>query len=66
MSDAIPKIRIDDVEYALEDLSDEAKAQLTNLQVVDQKIAATQQELAILQTARTAYAGVLKAAMPNN
>ena len=57
----MPMIKIDDVEYDTETLSDGAKAQLMNLQVVDQKIASTQQELAIQQTARNAYAQALQA-----
>jgi hypothetical protein len=57
----MPMIKIDDVEYDTETLSDGAKAQLMNLQVVDQKIASTQQDLAIQQTARNAYAQALQA-----
>ena len=57
-------ITIDGQQYDLNSLSDEARSQITNLQVVDQKIAETQQTLAILQTARIAYAGALKAALP--
>lgn len=59
----MPMIKIDDVEYDTDKLSEIAKAQLMNLQVVDQKIAATQQELAIQQTARNAYAQTLKDAL---
>lgn len=59
----MPTIKIDDVEYDIEKLSEVAKAQLMNLQVVDQKIAATQQEIAIQQTARNAYAQALKDAL---
>ena len=59
-------ITIDGKEYALESLSDVAKGQLASLQLVDQKITATQQELAILQTARNAYANVLKSELPES
>ncbi len=59
----MPMIKIDNVEYDTDKLSETAKAQLMNLQVVDQKIAATQQELAIQQTARNAYAQTLKDAL---
>lgn len=61
-----PKVTIDEIEYDLEDLSDAAKSQLVNLQLVDQKIAAAQQELAIFQTARMAYANALKTELPSN
>ena len=54
-------IKIDGTDYDTETLSEAAKAQLMNLQVCDQKIAATQQELAIQQTARNAYAQALQA-----
>lgn len=54
-------IKIDGTEYDTESLSEGAKSQLMNLQVVDQKIAATQQEIAIMQTARNAYAQALQA-----
>lgn len=53
-------LTIDGIEYDSEALSDEAKAQIVSLQATEQKIAQTQQELAILQTARNAYAAALK------
>lgn len=52
-------ITIDGTEYNLADLSDNAKAQVTNLRVTDQEIARLQTQLAIMHTARTAYARVL-------
>lgn len=57
-------VTIDGTEYNLNDLTDSAKAQLTNLQVTDQEIARVQQQLAITQTARKAYANALKAELP--
>lgn len=54
------KITIDNQEYALDDLSDNAKAQLANLRVVDTEISRLQQQLAIAQTARNSYASVLR------
>ena len=59
-------ITIDNTEYDLEQLSDNARAQLGSIQTVDQKLAELQAEAAILQTARTAYASALKAELPNN
>ena len=50
------KITIDGVDYASEDLSEKANQDLISMQLVDQKIAQNQQELAIFQTARNAYA----------
>lgn len=53
-------ITIDGKEYAEDALSAEAKAQLQNVITVDQKIAALQQDLAIIQTARNAYMRALQ------
>jgi len=57
-------LTIDGTDYNLADLSGEAKSQVTNLRVTDQEIARLQQQLAIYQTARTAYAQALKAELP--
>ena len=57
-------ITIDDVQYELGDLSDEAKAQLESLQAVEVRIARANEEIAILQTARNAYAVALKEVLP--
>ena len=57
-------LTIDGKEYDTEQLNDAAKAQVTNVQLVDQKIAQLQQELAIMQTARNAYANALQAELP--
>ncbi len=58
-------ITIDDVQYELDDLSDEAKAQLESLQAVEVRIARANEEIAILQTARNAYAVALKEVLPD-
>ena len=59
-------VTIDNVDYDLEQLTDNARAQLGSIQAVDQKLAQLQAEAAILQTARTAYASALKAELPTN
>jgi hypothetical protein len=59
-----PKVTIDDKDYLIEDLSDDAKNQLSSMNVVDQKITSLQQEIAIMQTARNAYARALTSALP--
>lgn len=59
-------VTIDGKEYALDDLSEAAKGQLTNLRVVDQEIARLQQQQAIAQTARNAYANALKEQLPKD
>ena len=57
-------VTIDGTEYNLADLSENARSQVTNLRVTDQEIARLQQQLAIAQTARTAYARALSAELP--
>ena len=57
-------LTIDGKEYDTEQLSEAAQAQVTNLRVVDQKIAQVQQELAIMQTARNAYVQALQGELP--
>jgi len=57
-------ITIDGIEYDTDMLSKDAKAQLISMQITDQKIANLQSELAILQTARSAYARELLVQLP--
>ena len=57
-------ITIDDVTYAEDALSNEAKLELGSMQVCDQRIAALQTDLGIAQTARNAYAHALKGLLP--
>lgn len=64
MADDKQSITIDGTEYNLGELSDNAKAQVTNLRVTDQEIARLQQQLAIYQTARKAYARALSDELP--
>ena len=54
------KITIDGTEYAFDSLSTTARNQIINLRATEQEIARTQALLAMLQTARTTYAQVLK------
>lgn len=60
------RITIDGVEYDLEALTEEAKSQLVGLQAVNRRITSLQEELAIHQTARNAYAAALKALLAGN
>jgi hypothetical protein len=57
-------IKIDNVEYDTDKLSDEAKAQLVSLQFCDQELARLQAQAAAYQTARMAYSKALQAALP--
>lgn len=57
-------ITIDGTEYNAADLSDNAKQQVANLRVTDAEIEKLKQQMAIYQTARTAYARALAAELP--
>jgi len=57
-------ITIDGKEYKLESLSEEAIAHIASIKIVDQKIADLNAELAIMQTARNAYAQALNELLP--
>lgn len=60
----MPTIKIDNIDYDLDSLSAEAKAQLQSIQFVDQELARLQAQVAAMQTARNAYVNALKAALP--
>lgn len=60
----MPTIKIDDKDYDLDQLSNEAKAQLASLQFVDAELARLRAQAAALQTARMAYTKALQAALP--
>jgi hypothetical protein len=53
-------IKIDGKDYETDKLSAQARAQLTSLQVTDAEIQRLQIQLAIAQTARSAYAKALQ------
>jgi hypothetical protein len=60
----MPTIKIDDKEYDVATLSDEAKNQLASIQFVDSELARLQAKAAAMQTARMAYSKALQAALP--
>lgn len=57
-------LTIDGTEYNVADLSDNARQQVANLRVTDAEIEKVKQQLAIYQTARTAYARALSEELP--
>jgi len=61
----MPNITIDNIDYDLDTLSDEAKAQLASLQFVDAELARLTAQSAVLQTARIAYSKALQASLPS-
>ncbi len=52
-------IKIDDKDYDIDDLSDEAKAQVVSLNFVDGELNRLNLKVAAMQTARNAYAAAL-------
>ena len=57
----MPKIKIDDMEYNTEDLSEEGLAQLRSLQFLETQMQKLRNEIAVYQTAQRTYAAALKA-----
>lgn len=57
-------ITIDGKKYAIASLSETAKVQISNLRIVDSQIQQLQQQLAIAQTARSAYVSILQMELP--
>jgi len=61
----MPSIKIDNVDYDVDTLSNEAKAQLASIQFCDQELQRLQAQAAAYQTARIAYAKALNEALPS-
>jgi len=59
MAEEMKTWTIDNKEYNIDELSDEAKNHIVSLRIVDQEITNLKQKLAIAQTARNAYAKAL-------
>jgi len=57
------KVTIDGVDYDTDTMSQESRQQLEMLVMTEQKIRQMQAEVAMLQTARQAYAAALKASL---
>ena len=55
----MPTIKIDDKDYELDTLPEEAKAQLASIQFVDSELQRLEAKVAVLQTARMAYSKAL-------
>ena len=59
----VPTLTLNGKDYDVNQLSEAARAQVTNIQVVDAEISRLQQQLVIAQTARNAYVAALMAAV---
>ncbi len=58
-------IKIDNIEYDLETLSQDAKSHVASIHFVDQELARLQALVSTLQTARNAYVKELKHLLPS-
>ena len=54
------KVNVDGVEYNLDDLSENARAQVMNLRFVSERLQQLNNELAVADTARMGYSAALK------
>ena len=61
-----PTLKINDKEYKVADLSDDAKAQLQSLRYSDAEVQRLNMQLALVKTARNAYQNALVAALPKD
>ncbi|MDC1480925.1 DUF6447 family protein [Ascidiaceihabitans sp.] len=59
-NNSVETITIDDIEYKLNEFSDAAKGQFSNVQFVEQQIRQLQNEWAIADTARLGYLAAIK------
>jgi len=64
MADNTPKkttLKVNDKEYNIADLSNEAKSYIAQIQLIDSKMMPMKAELAVYQTARDTYSSSLNA-----
>lgn len=57
----MPRLKLDDVEYHTEDLSENGKAILKSLQMLEVKMQELSNDITIYQTAKKTYVEALKA-----
>lgn len=62
----MPKIKIDDLEYNSEDLSEEGLNQLRSLQFLETQMQQLRNEISVYQTAQRAYVQALKTEIDNS
>ena len=64
MTEQEAKILVDDTEYLISELSEEAKAQIQSIQFVDAELQRLQNLTAIMSTAKFRYQAELKKQLP--
>ena len=60
----MPKITVNNKDYEFDALSEQAQAQVRNMQFVDAELARLNAQIAVCQTARMAYGKSLEAELP--
>ena len=60
------KVKIDGKDYDTDTMSQEARDNLKNLNLCEQRLNEIKRDAAIIQTARNTYAAALKAALPKD
>ena len=60
LEENVQHISIDGTDYPIASLNEEARAQLVNIQFVDERLQQLQNELAVADTARIGYMNALK------
>lgn len=58
-------VTIGNKEYDIDNLSENARTQVTNLRIADQEINRLQMQMTLAKTARMAYAKALRAELPS-
>ena len=62
----MPKLKLDDIEYNTEDLSERGKATLKSLQFLELQIQKLRNEIAIYNTAKQVYVAALATEIKDN
>ena len=62
----MPLVKIDDIEYNSEDLSDEGNAQLQSIKFIDRQLLVLQNEIAAFKTARVGYLAALRSELSDS
>lgn len=62
----MPRIKLDDIEYNTEDLSDHGQAVLKSLQFLEAQLQKLKNEIGVYETAKFTYVEALKAEITNS
>jgi hypothetical protein len=57
----MPKVKVDDIEYNTEDMTETGRATVASLQFLESQMQTMRNEIAVYQTAQQSYVAALKA-----